>query len=149
MQIVRDFLEKIFSISDTDNQKHKVVTICFLKFKFKKRQGLSGCRLYPIQNCGTNNQLFFIDENNKKQLIENFAPLPIKIFGSNNLCVIPQNVNWLNSEIIIKSNNSSFIMNNTYKNAIVNFYVEINHGDEQEIFIDENFTMGGGGYVLP
>lgn len=143
---IYNLIKKIFSVSNTLDKTHKVVVIFGIKFKFRKKTKFLDKR-YKIENVGENNKIYLLNDDNTKESIGLYAPCPIKIIGNNNLCVIPKNVNWLNSEIIIKSNNSTFVMGRTYPNSIVNFYIEINHGDNQEILIGDNFTMGGGGYV--
>lgn len=143
---IYNLIKKIFSIENSANKTHKVVVILGIRFKFRKKTKHFGKR-YKIENIGKNNKIYFLNGDNTKESMGCYSPFPIKIIGDNNLCIIPKNVNWLNSEIIIKSNNSTFVMENTYPNSIVNFYIEINHGDNQEILIGENFTMGGGGNV--
>lgn len=140
---MRNILKNIFSVSNTLDKTHKVVIILGIRCKFRKKTKYFGKR-YKIENIGKNNKIYFLNGDNTKESMGCYSPFPIKIIGDNNLCIIPKNVNWLNSEIIIKSNNSTFVMKNTYPNSIVNFYIEINHGNNQEILIGENFTMGGG-----
>lgn len=140
---IYNLIKKIFSIENSANKTHKVVIILGIRCKFRKKTKYFGKR-YKIENIGKNNKIYFLNGDNTKESMGCYSPFPIKIIGDNNLCIIPKNVNWLNSEIIIKSNNSTFVMKNTYPNSIVNFYIEINHGNNQEILIGENFTMGGG-----
>ena len=92
---------------------------------------------------GKNNKIYLIDKEHLLKPLEDYAPIPIKIIGDNNEIILSADAPFLNSNIFIKSNNSTFKMGYT-ANYIVSFNVEINHGNNQTIQIGDNFSMGGG-----
>ena len=126
-------LENIFSIKNSPNiaNPHKIITICGIKIKLKKRT----------------NKIIIVDENGVEHNLCSKARikgLKIKISGTNNTIKIHRPYKFSNCFFDIDSKNAFFeILPNTSW-GISNFYVRCKYGENQVLKIGKNTTIAGG-----
>lgn len=134
--------ENIFSIKNSPEKTHKVITLCGLKIKIKRKLH----KYYEI--LGKNNIVLIIDENGKQRKLkycEKIAGLQIRIIGSNNTIIIEQPSVFKDAYINMEYSYNSFL--NIKKTPNFMWTVKLANGINQQFLFGENSSTSWYGQV--
>ncbi len=124
------FLENIFSVKNTPNKTHRVLTLFGIKLKIKRKESLQkqidsikkeiseikfpSSQPYIIQ--GENNKIIIVEEDGTERELginETIDQLHITIIGNNNLIKIIQPCNFINAYFDLSTNFSKIVIDKT------------------------------------
>lgn len=132
---MKNFFECIFSIKNSTNKSHKIITILGLKMKFKSK---------TIFDSGENNSIYIIDKQGVKSkltsdYIEGFI---VKFSGNNNTIILREPLKFSECFFDIKSDNS-YIEIGSSEWGINNLYAICASGNNQKLKIGNIVFISG------